>query len=76
MAKRFGRPSAQYRYEHYDPRLRPGSAAVSAPPRVHPLSNPERAGLHRLAEPVDALGIVGAEHAGQARHGPFGIKIF
>jgi len=20
MAKRFGRPSAQYRYEHYDPR--------------------------------------------------------
>jgi len=21
MAKRYGRPSAQYRYEHYDPRF-------------------------------------------------------
>ena len=26
MAKRFGRPSAQYRYEHYDPRLRLATA--------------------------------------------------
>jgi hypothetical protein len=23
MAKRHGRPSAQYRYEHYDPRFKP-----------------------------------------------------
>ncbi len=32
MAKRFGRPSAQYRYEHYDPRLgatgAPGTTAA------------------------------------------------
>lgn len=26
MAKRYGRPSLQYRYEHYDPELRGGSA--------------------------------------------------
>jgi glucoamylase len=32
--------------------------------------------LHLLAEPVGALGVVGAEHAGQAHHGSFGIKIF
>jgi hypothetical protein len=26
MAKRHGRPSAQYRYEHYDPRILDGNA--------------------------------------------------
>ena len=31
MAKRFGRPSAQYRYEHYDPRwgAAPGTARTA-----------------------------------------------
>jgi hypothetical protein len=29
MSKRFGRPSAQYRYEHYDPRLGDPGPAVT-----------------------------------------------
>jgi hypothetical protein len=29
MAKRFGRPSAQYRYEHYDPRLGLATAVLT-----------------------------------------------
>lgn len=29
MAKRYGRPSLQYRYEHYDPRLGGDSAFSS-----------------------------------------------
>src|SRR5215469_9600718 len=32
--------------------------------------------LHLVAEPVGALGVVGADHAGQTHHGPFGIKTF
>src|SRR5689334_12199032 len=31
--------------------------------------------LHLIAEPVGTLGVVGAEHPGQPRRGPFGVQI-
>jgi hypothetical protein len=32
MAKRYGRPSAQYRYEHYDPRWQSLTGTTAAIP--------------------------------------------
>jgi AcrR family transcriptional regulator len=50
--------------------------------RLFPGSRPALPGgrrsgpAHLVVEPVGAPGVVGAEHPGQAHHGPFGIKPF